>query len=76
MTDAGAIVCFHMQGTQSSPSALSPLNALTQLTWLSLSARLDDVRLASRLGANMMVSVRARRNGIKYSTFTPAIGSH
>jgi hypothetical protein len=37
---------------------LSPLNALTQLTWLSLSTDLDDAGLASlRLGGNMMVSL-------------------
>ena len=37
---------------------LSPLNSLTQLTWLSLSASLGDAALASlRLGANMMVSL-------------------
>jgi hypothetical protein len=37
---------------------MSPLNALTQLTWLSLSASLDDAGLASLgLGANMMVSL-------------------
>ena len=65
------VSCLHMQGTD-----LSPLNALTQLTWLSLSANLDDAGLASlRLGANMMVCLRARRNGIEHSIFTPAIDS-
>ena len=76
MTDAGAIACLRTQRTESSLLAMSPLNALTQLTWLSLSARLDDAQLASlRLGANMMVSLGARCSGIQYSIFTPAIVS-
>jgi hypothetical protein len=48
------VSCLCMQMTH-----LSPLNPLTQLTWLFLSTSLDDARLASlKLGADMMVSLR------------------
>ena len=47
------VSCLNMQGTD-----LSPLNSLTQLTWLSLYASLYDARLAAlKLGADMMVSL-------------------
>jgi hypothetical protein len=55
---------------------LSPLNALTQLTWLSLSANLFSAWVVSlRLGADMMVSDFLRRFGIYPGLFTPAIRS-